>query len=230
MKQLILVTVLCTACYGLSAQDLAWLTIATTGNTNLRITLNDRNYSQPDRAATFQNLQPGPYRLVIYQQQQQLQGGMAFTEVFSGTVQLKPGRHLELAVLRFGKVVSDETVIAVDPWSDGSYVNPPYAGGPGQAPYEPVKDADFVQLKAAVDAGYFDDDKLNNAKAVMKNNLFTANQVYQLCKLFSRDDNRMELARYAYDYCLDKGNYIIVKDAFYFNNAKAEFVQYLLTR
>lgn len=209
-----------------TAQDHAALTISTTGNSNLRAVVNDNKYALQDRSVTIQNLKPGNYNISIYQLQHVGRADETYEQVFNATVQLNAGRHKEIAVLRFGKTVTDESSLVEDEWSGGSYINPSYSDNDHYG-NGPVTDADFKKLKATVAESYFDDDKVTNAKIVLKNNLLTADQVAQLCKLLVYDDSKIALAKYAYDYCYDKGNFILIKSVFTFAGTQDEFMEFL---
>ena len=215
------------ASFSLFAQDKSVLTVSTTGAANLRVILNDRQYSLQDRTATFQNLEPGNYDIIIYQLQPQTNGTAAYTEVFNSSFQLKAGRHHEIAVLRFGKARFDEASIGADDWGDGAYVNPAYGNDYGNNTAGPVDNAQFEKMRNAINEGYYNDTKLTYAKAIMKNNRFTAEQVKTVCKLFTNDDTRMELVKFAWDLCVDKGNYFTITDAFYYNSSKETFMKFI---
>ena len=188
--------------------------------------MNDKKYALQDRSVTIQNLRPGNYDISIFQLQHVGRADETYEQVFNATVQLNLGRHKEIAVLRFGKTVTDESSLVEDEWSGGSYINPP-ASGNGYSANGPVSNADFAKLKATVSANYFDDDKLANAKIVLKNNLLTTDQVAQLCKLLIYDDSRIALAKYAYDYCYDKGNFILIKSVFTYSSTQDDFMEFL---
>ena len=105
-------------------------------------------------------------------------------------VQLNLGRHKEIAVLRFGKTVTDESSLVEDEWSGGSYINPP-ASGNGYSANGPVSNADFAKLKATVSANYFDDDKLANAKIVLKITCLPPTRLPSCANWFIYDDSRI---------------------------------------
>jgi hypothetical protein len=79
-------------------------------------------------------------------------------------------------------------------------------------------DNTFRNLKDYVSRQSFDSSKLSAAKEVTQNNRLKSSQVADLCKLFSFDDNRLEYAKYAYNYVSDKGNYYLVSNTFSFSS------------
>lgn len=218
------------------------LTISTTGNSNLKIRLAGKKYSLQDRTLTFQGLTPGNYTLTIYQlQNKAFGGGTEYVTVFDRTVTLTSQKHMEVCVMRFGKVAWDERQIERDNWNE-NYQNPEpdrdrwnnggggggNNGGWGNNNYrEPVDAAQFARIKDAIKKESFDDNKLTTAKVVMKNNWFTAEQVKSLAALFTFDDNRLLFAKFAYDYCAEPGSYFIVGDTFTFDSNKQELMKFI---
>ncbi|MBL7730825.1 MAG: DUF4476 domain-containing protein [Chitinophagaceae bacterium] len=221
----------------LLAQNNSNLTISTTGTSNLRIKLSGKKYTLQDRNVTFQSLTPGTYTLSIYQLQSRGVGqGSDYMTIYDKTITLVAGRHLEVCVLRFGKVATDERPIEKDDWNE-NYRNPDpdreWGRGNGNNRYDnnrPVNETDFARIKSAIAAEYYDDDKLTMAKVVLKENWFTADQIKQLTNVFFYDDKKLAFAKYAYDFCTDKGNYYTVAQALYYDNNKKELLNYIAGR
>ncbi len=79
--------------------------------------------------------------------------------------------------------------------------------------------ADFSKIKNNISANNFEDTKLTVAKDIIKSKCLTAMQIHDVMKLFNFEDNRLELAKYAYNYVFDKDNYYEVYKAFQFNSS-----------
>lgn len=92
-----------------------------------------------------------------------------------------------------------------------------------------VDDNSFSGMKDYVQRQSFDSDKLNAAKEVSRTNKLKSSQVADLCKLFSFDNNRLEYAKYAYDYVVDKNNYYLVSNTFSFSSNANELRDYIAT-
>jgi hypothetical protein len=152
-------------------------------------------------------------------------------EVYNSNITLSPKKHLEIAVLRFGKVMLDEGFIEADNWNNGSY-NPSGGNnnnnqGNNNSIGYPVSNEQFLLLKKSMADAYYDNDKLTTGKVVLKNNLFTTAQIKELLKLFYNDEQRLEFAKLAYDYCTDKGSYISLLDVFYYPSSKTSLLNYI---
>ncbi len=87
--------------------------------------------------------------------------------------------------------------------------------------------ASFDSMKKSVESKPFSDTKMSTAKIATKNNCVSANQVKEICKLFSMDDDKLTYAKFAYDYCVDKGNYYQVSEVFSFSSTTDELNTFL---
>ncbi len=85
----------------------------------------------------------------------------------------------------------------------------------------------FAKMKQAVADKPFSDTKMSTAKVATKNACLSVDQVKEICKLFSMDDEKLAYAKYAYDYCVDKANYYQVSDVFSFSGTTEEFNKFL---
>lgn len=105
------------------------------------------------------------------------------------------------------------------------YVMPGYNGNVGCNGY-PMSDTRFNEVVQSIQAKSFDDSKLTMAKQVINTNCMTSSQVKRLMLLFSFEDTRLDLAKYAYGYTYDIGNYYQLNDAFTFESSIEELNEY----
>lgn len=87
--------------------------------------------------------------------------------------------------------------------------------------------ANFAKMKQSVEDKPFSDTKMSTAKVATKNACLSVNQVKEICKLFSMDDDKLAYAKYAYDYCVDKANYYQVSEVFSFSATTDDFNKFL---
>jgi hypothetical protein len=85
----------------------------------------------------------------------------------------------------------------------------------------------FTTMKKSVEAKPFSDTRMSTAKVATKNNCLSIEQVKEICKLFSMDDDKLEYAKYAYDYCVEKATYYQVSDVFSFSGTTDDFNKFL---
>ena len=87
--------------------------------------------------------------------------------------------------------------------------------------------SDFNQAKETLRKEWFENTRLSNAKQFVDRNFFTSQQVKELLLLFTFENNKLDLAKYAYNKAVDKNNYVIVNDVFSFSNSKDELARYI---
>jgi len=106
-----------------------------------------------------------------------------------------------------------------------TYVLPGYSG-PYGCPY-PMTPHDFADAKRSIASKDFSDSKLRMAKQIIDSNCLLSSQVMELMQLFDFEDDRLEIAKYAFGYTLDYGNYYKVNDAFEFETTIDELDEYI---
>jgi hypothetical protein len=108
------------------------------------------------------------------------------------------------------------------------YKMPGYNGPIGCG--DPMAPAAFEEAKGSIAAKSFEDTKMTLVKQIGGSNCFTVDQVKQLMGLFSFEDNKLDLAKFAYDHTYDLGNYYKVNDAFSFESSVDELNEYIKSR
>jgi hypothetical protein len=96
--------------------------------------------------------------------------------------------------------------------------------------YIPMREEEFEKAKRLVRFKALDKDKLVVARQVVAANYLESSQLCALMKVFTYDDNKLELAKYAYERTIDKGNFYLVNEAFSFNTTADELNKFLLQR
>ncbi len=87
--------------------------------------------------------------------------------------------------------------------------------------------ANFGKMKESVQSKPFSDTKMSTAKVATKNACLSVNQIKEICKLFSMDDEKLAYAQFAYDYCVDKANYYQVSEVFSFSTTTDELNKFI---
>ena len=91
----------------------------------------------------------------------------------------------------------------------------------------PPSNADFQNMIQTIENTSFESDKENVAKQIIASNCLTSNQVKQILQLFSFEDTKLDLAKYAYNYVYDPQNYYVVYDVFSFSSSKTKLSKYI---
>ena len=104
-----------------------------------------------------------------------------------------------------------------------------YSGEVGCTP--PVTSERFENMMHTIDDEMFESGKLRVAKQIIKtNNCMTVNQLVQILRLFDFDQNKLKLAKYAYDYVYDIENFYKVNNVFDFDSYKNKLDRYIRNR
>jgi len=105
------------------------------------------------------------------------------------------------------------------------YILPGYTGYYGCP--RPMSPRDFENAKRSIASKDFSDSKLRMAKQVLESNCLLSAQVKQLMELFDYESDKLELAKFAFGYTLDTGNYYQLNDAFEYESSIEELDDYI---
>jgi hypothetical protein len=111
------------------------------------------------------------------------------------------------------------------------YENPPYPhGGCIEEIYmpQPVSTARFQNMLEVIKEQSFDNKRMNIAKMIMDMNFFTTNQIIEILNLLTFDNNKLEMAKYAYPHVIDRENYFLVSRKLIFDSHRKELNTYIL--
>jgi Domain of unknown function (DUF4476) len=86
---------------------------------------------------------------------------------------------------------------------------------------------EFEALKARIRQNTFDKKRVETAKTLTKQNVLSSNQVIEIVQLITSDNNRLDYAKFAYDYVSDRENYSIVVEAMAFDSSKKDLQRFL---
>jgi hypothetical protein len=91
----------------------------------------------------------------------------------------------------------------------------------------PMNNSTFHGLKEKVENKIFEEQKLSEAKKIVKNRCFFTAQIKSLMELFEFDDNKLDLAKYSYSFTFDQQNFASLSELFYFKATQNEFINFL---
>jgi hypothetical protein len=89
---------------------------------------------------------------------------------------------------------------------------------------------EFAMLKERVKQNALDNGKLEAAKNLTRSNTLTANQVAEIAHLLVLDNNRLDYAKFAYEFTYDRQNYGMVADAMVFTNNRRSLEQFISSK
>lgn len=210
----------------------------------VRILVDGRQVQVGNSEYQITDLNPGFHRIQIYavnnnNRRRGVFGNNRDELIYNSNINIRRGMHTDIIVNRFGKVFIDEQAIDNrndDGWNNrddrnnggwGNDRNNDGWGNNGNNRYQPMEQQKFQQLKQSVERSNFDDNRMDLLRSVIPNNAFTAQQIKELVQLMSFEQKKLELAKYAYRYTTDRGNYFIVNDAFNYGTSKTELTRYI---
>jgi Domain of unknown function (DUF4476) len=86
---------------------------------------------------------------------------------------------------------------------------------------------EFETLKERIKQNTFDSGKLEAAKNLTRSNSLTANQVAEIANLMTMDNNRLEFAKFAFEFTYDRENYSTVVNTMAFTNNRRSLEQFI---
>lgn len=93
-----------------------------------------------------------------------------------------------------------------------------------------MSEASFNKMKESIASKPFSDTKMSTAKVATKNACLSTNQIKEIAKLFSMDEDKLTYTKYAYDRCVDKANFYQASDIFSFSSTVDDFNAFLETK
>lgn len=213
------------------------LTISAIGNADIRVMVDGMKYSSNGRDIVISNLKNGNHSVKIFRAGNERSRGYAngrgngYQLVYNNMVFVKPQYHVDITINRFGKAFFDEQMISGNYYEEdddwGVDNNDQYYDNYNR---RVIDKASFEQMKQTIARESFDNTRLKMAKQFVSTNYFNTAQVKDLLTLFSFDDSKLELAKFAYDFTTDKGNYLLLTDAFAFSSNKDALLNYISGR
>lgn len=113
--------------------------------------------------------------------------------------------------------------------SQGNYPPPPPPSSNTRC-NAPMNSGDFNAALQTIAKVSFEDTRLETAKTILSTNCMSTSQINQLLQKFSFASNKLELAKFAYDYCIDPRNYFKVVNTLTFDSDKQDLNSYLQSR
>jgi hypothetical protein len=100
----------------------------------------------------------------------------------------------------------------------------PVAAGP-----EPMSQEDFAPILRALKSEDFDPARLQLARQILGSSRanFLSSQVRDMAKAFDFEPSKLEFAKLAFDYTLDREKYFLVNDSFDFTNTRQALSRYV---
>lgn len=227
-------TLLLSSLFSLSllAYDGSRLSVSTVSNSiDLKIEIDGRKVTMQDNSITLSNISEGTHSIRIYKEKRKTGFGFGNGKrqemIYAGSVFVKRGFHTDVTVNRFGKVFIDER--RIDRNDDYYNEEDDYEddGGWNNGYGNVMSSRDFEQVKEQIRKEWFEKNRVTSAKTIIDKNNFTTQQVKEMMLLFTFENNRLEVAKYAYRKTVDKHNYYQLNDALTFSSSKDDLARFI---
>jgi Domain of unknown function (DUF4476) len=225
-------TLLLSSLFSLSllAYDGSRLSISSVAtSTEMKVEVDGRKFSMKDNTITLGYLSEGRHQVTITRTKSTNSFRRREEVIYSSAIFLKKGFHTDLTVNRFGKVIMDEHYIDLkDEWynDEDDYYNSDN-GGQNNGYSNVMSEREFSNVKDQIRKEWFENNRLISVKFIIDKNNFTTAQVKDLMLLFTFENNRLEVAKYAYCKTMDQKNYYRLNDVLTFSSSKEELSCYL---
>jgi hypothetical protein len=94
-----------------------------------------------------------------------------------------------------------------------------------------VSDADFTSIRTSLTKQSVESNRLNAAKQILRTKkCFSVNQIRSMVTLLKVESYKLELAKFAYDFTLNKEDYYQVADVLGVESYKRELMEFLEAR
>jgi len=85
----------------------------------------------------------------------------------------------------------------------------------------------FTSAKQQIASQSFDSNRLDIAKQITSWNYMTASQIREIACLFTFDSNRLDYAKFAFQNCINQGEYFMLYDVFTFSSNARELSEFI---
>ena len=187
-------------------------------------TLNNYNYyNQPAQTLNIGQLQPGRYSLIINEVRYSNRMHTWYDHlIYNGFIDIPVATRVSAMIDNYGRMVITNMMALIPPppvvYHYNNYHEPVY--------YNIMTPAAFNSLQNVIRNQSFDSSKLKIAKQAIAANNITSAQVLQLMGLFTFESYKLDIAKFAYPYTMDKNNYFIVYDGFTFQSSINQLARY----
>jgi hypothetical protein len=112
-------------------------------------------------------------------------------------------------------------------YGNGGYDNNNGGYGNGGNLGRVMSDNEFNRVLDNISRERGENNMMKSATQIISTNSFTSEQVKEMLQLFSFENNKLDLAKLAYDKTVDQRNFYVVNDVFSYGNSKDELARYI---
>ena len=208
-----------------AASDRGKLTIISHNPSEVRIIIDGKRYGLEYNTLVLNDMMPGMHTIKIVERPQSFRGSGPIIPVrekvlYNGSMNFRMNYHVDIVINRFGKTLIDEQPISYTRWE-----------GEDENPYGDelaMTTASFENLRNTLRQEKFTSSKMVIVRQALRDNFFTADQVKQMAQQFSFEDDKLQVAKLAYNRTVDKTNYHLLYSIFSYSSSKEDLAKYIM--
>lgn len=231
------------AVFAADARPTAALTIRSMDDGDIRVMIDGRRFEPGYNSMMIREVDPGKHNIKIYREERRGIFGKTFRLVYDHSIRVKPNTHMLISVDRNGKASVMQQKIKrndrnfrnnnrFDDYFDEREFD--FRNGERYGRFDEhygfergMDDREFSLVLQQMDKEWFEGNKIKSATQVVKSNRLTTDQVMQIMRLFTFENNKLEVAKQAYANTVDKRNYESVFTLLTFNSSKDELRRFI---
>jgi hypothetical protein len=203
-----------TLLFGSNVLFASYLNISLVDNSNFTATVNNLNYSQQTNEIEVSGLPGGSHYIKIMKQASP--GANWNSVVFEGYVKIPDNCSVYASVDETGNFMMYKKLYCDKPVIEHH-----------DDQYGIMNSRDFADFKKLINDRTFETTKFDMTKSVIDNNYFSVDQVREILSWFVFENNKLELAKYAFKNTVDRNNYFKLYDIFIFETNVTDLDSYI---
>ncbi len=182
-----------------------------------------------------------PREVIVVRENVPIRGGVTQTTTTTQTNGNNVGVGINIGGINMGVSINDntgggtvtQTTTTTTTGNSGQVVIPVQQGeiyqnnSSGCGRRASMNSNDFNSALIAIKKQNFDDSAMKTARQVVSVNCLNVDQIIQIANVFRFEDNKLEFAKYAYDYCIEPRNYFKLNGIFTFSSNSDELSDYV---
>jgi hypothetical protein len=208
-----------------AASDRGKLTIISHNPSEVRVIIDGKRYGLEYNTLVLNDIIPGMHTIKIVERPQGLRGGGLIVPIrekvlYNGSMNFRMNYHVDIVINRFGKTLIDEQPISYTRWEgeDDNLYRDETA----------MSNTSFENLRNTIRQERFTSSKMVIIKQALQDNYFTAEQVKQMAQQFSFEDDKLQVAKLAFNRTIDKANYHLLYSIFSYSSSKEDLAKYII--
>ena len=185
--------------------------------------LNNNYYNSPVQTLHLTQIEPGRHSLRINEVRFNSWMNNWYDHlIFNGFIDIPATTRVTAMIDNYGRLVITNMIALISPAPVTYYQ---YPAAPFHYGY--MSPASFENLRNVLRNQSFDSSKLKIAKQAITANNVRAEQVLELMDLLTFESYKLDLAKFAYQYTVDKQNYFMLYDGFTFQSSINQLAMYI---